>query len=110
MAEMHTRACARCGASFSANQRFCTNCGATVDVVPSVSLDSAPGGRNFSPPPPPVVATWNVCSLIGSVSNYLSYGELPMYNYADLWRSPLTNARGDQGQLRVYAINLSSYE
>ena len=33
-----------------------------------------------------------------------------MYNYADLWRSTITNARGDHGQLRVYAINLSSYE
>jgi hypothetical protein len=54
MSEMHTRPCARCGASLSANQRFCTNCGAIVDNVPGVSLDSAPGGRNFSPTPPPL--------------------------------------------------------
>ena len=54
MSEMHTRACARCGASLSANQRFCTNCGAIVDIVPGISLDSAPGGRNFSPTPPPL--------------------------------------------------------
>lgn len=54
MSEMHTRACAHCGASLSANQRFCTNCGAIVDIVPGVSLDSALGGRNLSPTPPPL--------------------------------------------------------
>src|SRR5258708_4943393 len=54
MSEMHTRPCARCGASLSANQRFCTNCGALVDNVPGVCLDFAPGGRNFSPTPPPL--------------------------------------------------------
>src|ERR1700730_2425337 len=54
MAQMPTRPCTRCGMSLAANQRFCTNCGATVDVIPGNPLGSTPGSGKILPGPPPM--------------------------------------------------------
>src|SRR5947209_8631786 len=51
---MSNRTCRQCGASLLANQRFCTNCGATLDIVPGILADSASNGENFSQVPPPL--------------------------------------------------------
>jgi zinc-ribbon domain len=51
---MSNRTCRQCGASLLANQRFCTNCGATADIAPGILADSASDGGNFLQVPPPL--------------------------------------------------------
>lgn len=61
MSQIPTRFCPRCGIPLEPEQRFCSNCGATVDFdaanPTALAPDQAPGADPTVPPPPPPPAT-----------------------------------------------------
>lgn len=64
MAQIYQPTCPQCGSQGTPGQRFCSNCGATLDAGFSKPTEAAPGGEYYSqvpelptersvPPPPP---------------------------------------------------------
>src|SRR5207248_3014704 len=51
MSQIYHRICPQCGTSLLANQHFCSNCGATAEVVPGVLQNSTRDGQAFPPVP-----------------------------------------------------------
>ena len=83
MSQTPSRACPQCGMPLAANQRFCTRCGAVVDVLPgSIAAPMpGPGGQNgpqmtpplplssaFTPPSPQVWGSQPAPSVPGTPS------------------------------------------
>src|SRR5579862_7915606 len=52
MSQSSIRLCPRCRSPLQSNQRFCTNCGLTLDALPGVSSPDQQSQGNILPTPP----------------------------------------------------------
>ncbi len=79
MSQMFTRPCPNCGAPLSANQRFCANCGATMEIGPGPGAppNAAPGGGNVPPALPMIPGAMAQASQAPQFPGYQQVPSVP---------------------------------